>query len=333
MRRLLVTLAVVLLSHPASATNLIVASLDSAPSSSANGGVYTGSVSTLVIHVQNGSPATMFEHITGAECYGGSGGCAKFYPSTTTTGSYRGFTLGSFSGGASQKNLNYVMKWNSTWRGADNLKGNYLTLGGSPFWTQEKAPAAAFGGFQLGLSYNGTLYYLHGNGQSSGDCTSNGYECCPHEAGCALGTGVAAAGPFTFPDYDGEWVRIELEMISTGVFRIYLWTTDLVYNGLYMAATTAPTGEPDIVGLGGAYFTDGGAASGSYTMVDDVCLADTFIGSAGCGAGGGGGSTKYRFRFRVADLAPISGVLACAFVPVLVATPRRKADTRRGRSA
>lgn len=325
MMRVLLALFLWLLASPVLATELIKANLDSSPSVSGNGGVYTGAISSVTIDVRNGTPSTMFEHVTGAECYGGSGGCARFYPATDVGGSYRGFTPGSYSGGTTQLNMNYVLRWNAAWvsgGGATNLKGNYMTLGGSPFWTQEKSVAAVFGsGFQWGISYSGTLYYIHGNGQSSGTCSSEGYECCPHEANCALGSGVAAAGPFFFGDYTGEWVRVEMELLSSGTWRQYLWTDDDAYNGLYMEATNAPTGTPGITGFSGAYFTDGSAASTSYVMVDDVCFADTFIGEDGCSgaAPGGGGGTKSptgRMRLRAWHFHP-SDFAILAVIPFL----------------
>ena len=151
-------------------------------------------------------------------------------------------------------------------------------MGGSPFWTQDKAPAGIFGRFQMAQSYRGTLYYIHGNNQPSSTCSSSGYECCTQEASCNLGTGIAAAGPFQFDEYDNEWVAIELEMQSSGVFRIYIWTQDGAYNGLYMEALNAPAGAPSITGFSGMYFHDSGAANGSYIMVDEVVLSDRFIG-------------------------------------------------------
>jgi hypothetical protein len=257
--------------------NLIEVDLDTPPTSEGNGGVYRGALGSIVLDVRNGSPTNMFDHVTGAECWGGAGGCARFFGSVSGGGVYRGFNLGSYSGGTTRLNLRYLQKWNSSWRGASNLKGNYLNLGG-PFWTQEKAPAAAFGRFQLAQSYNGTLYRIHGNGQSRATCDSAGYECVPHAANASLGPGVAAAGPFEYADYDNEWVCIEIEMLSSGVFRIYVWTEDGRYNGMYMEARSMRSGTPQITGFSGMYFHDSGAASGSYIMVDEVVLSDSFIG-------------------------------------------------------
>lgn len=257
---------------------LIDVNLDTAPSSEQSGGVYRGALGSIVIDARNGSPSNMFDHVTGAECWKGSGGCAKFYGSVSGGGVYRGFTPGSYSGGATRLNLRYLQKWNSAWRGASNLKGNYLTMGGSPFWTQEKAPAGIFGRFQMAQSYRGTLYYIQGNNQSSSTCSSSGYECCTPAASCNLGPGVSTEGPFQFDEYDNQWVAIELEMQSSGIFRIYIWTQDGKYNGLYMEALNAPTGAPSITGFSGMYFHDSGAASGSYVMVDEVVLSDSLIG-------------------------------------------------------
>ena len=259
------------------AATLVEVDLDTPPSSEGNGGVYRGTVSSIVIDTRNGSPSNMFDHVNGDQCWGGTGGCARFYGSVSGGGAYRGFTLGSFSGGTTRKNLRYLQKWNSAWRGAENLKGNYLSMGGV-FWTQEKAMNSALGPFQLALSHQGTLYYAHGNGQSSSICQSGGYDCCPHESSCSLGAGMAQAGPFRYGDYDNQWVAIELELISSGVFRIYLWTQDGRYNGLYMEGRNMAPGTPAITGFSGMYFHDSGAASGSYMMVDEVVLADSFIG-------------------------------------------------------
>jgi hypothetical protein len=257
---------------------MISVDLDTPPTSESNGGVYRGRVGSIAIEARNGTPSNMFDHVTGSECWGGSGGCARFYGSVSGGGVYRGFSIGNVSGGDSRKNLRFLQKWNRSWRGAENLKGNYLTMGGSPFWTQEKAPAADFGGFQMAQSYRGTVYYLHGNGQSSSRCASEGYQCCQHQSACSLGPGVADAGPFEFDAYAEQWVAIELELHSSGIFRIYLWTQDGRYNGLYMEARDAPQGVPGITGFSGMYFHDSGAASGSYVMVDEVELSDTFIG-------------------------------------------------------
>ncbi|MGH8249498.1 MAG: hypothetical protein ACREVI_02175 [Steroidobacteraceae bacterium] len=257
---------------------LIEVDLDTPPSSEGNGGVYHGSVGSIVIDARNGSPSNMFDHVSGSECWGGSGGCARFYGSVSGGGAYRGFTPGNFSGGGTRKNLRYLQKWNSAWRGAENLKGNYLSMGGV-FWTQEKAMNQALGiGFQLALSHAGTLYYAHGNGQPEGVCNAGGYSCCQHESNCSLGGGVANAGPFYYGQYDNEWVAIELEMLSSGIFRIYVWTRDGRYHGLYMEGRSMNPGTPEIAGFSGMYFHDSGAASGSYIMVDEVVLSDRFVG-------------------------------------------------------
>lgn len=280
------SIALAVMCSPAAA-QLIDVDLNTAPSSAGHGGRYTGRIGSIIIDTRNGSPSTMFEHVTGSACWGGTGGCAKFFASVSGGGAYRGFTLGSFSGGATRKNLRYLMKWNSAWRGASNLKGNYLAMG-NVFWTQEKAANSALGGFQLGLSYSGTMYYLHGNNQSQTTCNSGGYSCCPYNSSCSLGAGVASAGPFMFANYDNQWVVIELEMLSSGVFREYVWTADGRFNGLYMEARNVPAGTPMITGFGGMYFHDSGAASGSYVMVDEVVLSDSFIGPP---AGFGGATT------------------------------------------
>lgn len=256
---------------------MIDVNLDSPPTSESNGGVYRGRVGTIVLDVRNGTPSNMFDHVTGAECWGGAGGCGRFFGSTSGGGVYRGFNLGGHTGGTTRKNLRYLQKWNSAWRGAQNLKGNYLAMGG-PFWTQEKSPASAFGRFQLAQSYAGTLYRIHGNGQSQATCQSEGYQCAPYDGNASLGPGVSEAGPFEFAQYDNQWVCIELEMISSGIFRIYLWTQDGKYNGLYMEARNMSPGQPAIVGFSGMYFHDSGAAPGSYVMVDEVVLSESLIG-------------------------------------------------------
>ena len=280
-----VVLALAFTSSPATA-QLIDVNLDSPPSSAGHLGVYAGAIGTIVIDVRNGTPARMFEHVTGNECWAGKGGCARFFGSVNGGGAYRGFTPGPFTGGTARKNLRYLMKWNSAWRGAENLKGNYMSMG-HVFWTQEKAMNAALGGFQLALSYNGTLYFAHGNGQSQATCQTDGYSCCPHSPSCSLGPGVSRAGPFLFADYDNQWVAIEVEMVSSGVFREYVWTQDGRFNGLYMEARNVPPGTPEVNGFSGMYYHDAGAASGSYVMVDEVVLSDRFIGPpAGFGTGG-----------------------------------------------
>ncbi|MGE3512543.1 MAG: hypothetical protein AB7N65_27075 [Vicinamibacterales bacterium] len=260
-----------------SLAQLIDVNLDNPPSSAGNRGVYSGAIGSIVVDVRNGSPTRMFEHVTGGECWGARGGCARFFGSVSGGGAYRGFTLGNFSGGTTRKNLRYLMKWNSAWRGAENLKGNHMSMG-NVFWTQEKAMNSALGGFQLAISYNSTLYFVHGNGQSQSTCNGGGYSCCPYSLSCSLGPGVSGAGPFMFSRYDNQWVVIELEMLSSGVFREYIWTQDGRFNGLYMEARNVPPGTPQITGFSGMYYHDSGAANGSYVMVDEVVLSDRFIG-------------------------------------------------------
>lgn len=258
---------------------LIDVDFDSPPSSENNGGVYQGSRGSLVLDVRNGSPTNMFDHVTGGECWGGSGGCAKFYAGTTTgSGKYRGFVPGNYSGGNTRLNLRYLMKWNSGYHNTEGFKGDYLTMGGSPFWTQQKGLAAVFGDFQLTQSYRGTLYYIHGNGQSQSTCNGEGYECSEYEPQSNLGPGVESAGPFEYARFDNQWVCVELEMISSGVFRMYIWTRDGRYRGMYMEALNAPTGAPSIDGFSGMYFTDAAAPNGTYVMLDEVVLSDSFIG-------------------------------------------------------
>ena len=263
---------------------LIDVDMDSAPSSEDNGGVYTGDVSTISLHVTGGG--NMFDHITGSSCWGGSGGCGRFNMDVGQGGVYRGFNPGSYSGGATQLNFRYLARWNAYWDGADNLKGNYITLGGSPFWTQEKGLADTFGAaFQMAFSHEGTLYQIHGNGYSNPPCSdpypannNSGYHCCVPESTCDLGPGVAAAGPFYFHDYDDEWVAFEIEMHSNGSSKLYIWTQDGVYDGLYMHATNNPTGTPGVTGFGGSYYNDGNVDSGATNMVDEVVFADAYIG-------------------------------------------------------
>jgi hypothetical protein len=253
--------------------------LDSPPTSESAGGRYTGRVGSITLDVRGGVPTNMFDHVTGAACWGGSGGCAKFYGSESGGGVYRGFTLGSYSGGPSRLNIRYLKKWNSNWIGNQRgLKSDFFTMGGNRFWAQQSGVAWGFGGFQMSQSHNGTLYRIHGNGQSQARCQSEGYLCVPYETNASLGPGVAAAGPFEYEDYVDQWVSLEFEVLSTGVFRIYIWTQDGRYNGLYMEARNMPTGTPAVTGFGGMYFHDSGASPGSFVMVDEVVVSESFIG-------------------------------------------------------
>ena len=285
LKQLIIAAFLVGFSAASYATDIIRVDMNSAPSSDNHAGVYTGSLGTLTLDTRNGTPTNMFDHVTGVDCWGGSGGCGKFYPQTSAAGAYRGLAPLGTTFTDNQLNIRYLKKWNTEFTtGGIEYKGDIVYVGDSyvgGFWTvQVDYGTSIFGnGLQEGLSYNRTDKYVHGNSASEGNCTGDGIPCCPYLANCNLGTGVAAAGPFRYADYVDQWVAFELEILgSTGTYRYYIWTQDGTYNGLYMEASNAETGTPGVAGISGLYYTDYGATSGSYVMVDDVVFADTYIG-------------------------------------------------------
>jgi hypothetical protein len=255
-------------------TVLVSVSFASAPSSTNNGGVYTGSVGSATLDL-NSISGTPFEHVTD----GGwtSGGAARFNADNAGGGIYRGLTLG-YAGSPAQINVRYLAKWNNAYATGQfgNQKGDFFANGGTNFWSQQNAPSGTYGRKQMMLTYNSTLYIIHGNGQSCATIGGAGYEgalCNGSDTG--LGDD-AAAGPFEYDEWIDEWVCLEYQ-ISSGHFSIYITTQDRTYDGLYMWSDQNPTGTPSIVGVSGMYYIES-PTSGASIMMDELVVADGYIG-------------------------------------------------------
>ena len=267
-------------------SSLVNVNFDSPPSSTVNGGVYTGITGSLTLQLANGA-GTRFEHVTGAEAWGGSGGCAKFNHLTTDDGSggcLRSFTLNPTTPWGSQLNIRFLQKWNAAWggtgtsfaaAGANNLKGNIFFIGGQRFWTQEKAMNATVGYFQLAQSYADTLYRVHGDGLSCATIASSGYQ----GAGCDATSSKGPVGPFLFGLRNNEWVCFEYELTTSGRFTIFITTADRVYDGSkYMEATNIGTGTIAVDGVSGMHFFDQGQTNGGSIWIDEFVAATSRIG-------------------------------------------------------
>lgn len=249
--------------------------------SSPSGTTYTGAIGSVAIDVTGTDPSPPWEHVSGGGW--GGGGAVRFYGAPTGGGVYRGFTPNFNTTGYTQINIRWMQKWNSNWAGtasgygggANNLKGNYIQMGGSPFWTQEKDMNASLGAppapyFQLAQSYSGTLYRVHGGTMDSGsDYTIAGSDADSTKWGDEA---------FLFGLRNDEWVCFEYEFHTSGTWKIYIWTSDRDFNGAYMEARDAPSGTLGLTGLGGMYFHDSGAASGSWIMCSHFAMAESLIG-------------------------------------------------------
>jgi hypothetical protein len=201
MKRLLLFICLVLLPDTdLIATTYVDCDFSNAPSSESNGGTYTGAVGTLDLRLQVGTPADMFDHVIGESCYGGSGGCAKFYPATAGAGGYRSLEP-NYTGGAGWQNIThirYLAKWNSTmltnWRGfkSEIIKGNDST--DERCWSVFEAVGTCGPGGELDkqpfLEPKGTSYtYVHCAGDNSG-CDK---WCCSDRAECTTETATTLA--------------------------------------------------------------------------------------------------------------------------------------------
>jgi hypothetical protein len=273
------TFSVTVTAPPPPPSGLISVGFDTPPS----GTIYTGSLGSVTIDVSGTSPATPWEHVPSGGF--GGGGAVRFYGSQTGGGVYRGFYPNISTAGQSQINVRFLNKWNSAFSGtatgfgggASNLKGNYFSFGGSPFWTQEKdmnnsLGAAPLGYFQLAQSYNGTLYRVHGGALACG--AQSAYP----QAGCDANSSKWGTRPFLFGEWVDQWVCFEYELRANGTWKIYVTTQNRAYAGQYMESRNGPTGAIGIAGLGGMFFHDSGAAAGSYMMVDHFVLSTGYIG-------------------------------------------------------
>lgn len=263
---------------PAIGDYLVYVDFASVPSSTGNGGVYTGSPGSLTLDL-TAIAGTPFQHFSS----GGwnNTGYGRFSSTNDSSGGiYRGFNA-SYSGSPSQLNLRFLMRWNTAFGTTDmaSAKGNYFTLGGDPFWSEEKTPSGFLGTKQQLLSYEGTLQMCHGNGADCQDIIDSGSAqtgALCNGADSGLGDGVAAAGPFEFAEWSNQWVCME-HQISSGRYYQYIWTQDRTYNGLYMFSHLNPVGGPGITGFSGMYYCNS-SADGLTIDVAQVVIDDVYIG-------------------------------------------------------
>jgi hypothetical protein len=250
-------------------------SFDEPPTSESEGGRYGCDVNDATLFFASNLAGPVFSHVTDQGWQGG--GAAKFYTHTSGTNSYRQLNFGQYSSSV-QQNLRYLLKFER----ANELGGKWHlsdALGGWRTWLSFVGRAGVLSSIQPEISYDNTIWLAHGATADSGFCSSEGYQCCQHEdtwwdsgiISCNRGTESA----IDLSDYENEWVCIEIERHSSGTYKVYVWTQDKAFTGLYYELDTVYNQE-----LGnapaGAYLE--GQASGSYFMLDEIVVSDSFIG-------------------------------------------------------
>lgn len=98
----------------------------------------------------------------------------------------------------------------------------------------------------------------------------------------AGGDNPTPADTFHIEDYEEQWVWIEFEIIQNTSIKLYIYTQDGAFNGLYINNTAHGARATSQYALQHlfAYFTSGAVsgASSAYFKVDNLNIAESFIG-------------------------------------------------------
>lgn len=251
---------------------------DSAPSSEDNGGVYTCSTGTGTFYFSNLS-GDVFDHVTGSECYGGTGGCAKFYRHITAqsySNSYRQMDWSAYPTG-NQLNVRWLMKVEDP----NELGGKWLLTGQDYTWDTYLGMGrggAPFDEYDITMCYDWTVCMWHGAGE---DASSHGYEICdmPGTWGSSVQncTETVTAQRFDFADYPGQWIAVEQEKnVSTGVMKVYIWTQNGDWDGLVFTLDTNKSSGIRVAPIPG--YMEGADSNNEWIMIDNVIVSDSYIG-------------------------------------------------------
>lgn len=273
-------LPVILLAFAASAygVDYIDCDFEDAPSSDAQGGVYTCDTGSMSLWFGSNQSGTVHEHTT-TEGWGDSG-AVKFWTMTSGTDTYRQLVPSSVGTTTVQHNR-YLVKYSAAsiayadgkWNLAEPTTGTWRT------WLSHPVRACSVGGINAPeVAYNGTLSMMHGGGYE-GPC--EGYQWCAndstwYDAGNLDSCTIHETTIFDWDDYADEWVAIEVGRTSAGVYRLYIWTEDGAFNGLYYTIDTAFTDNPTTPPVGG-YIEDPGSTEYAF-WIDEVIYSDAYIG-------------------------------------------------------
>lgn len=98
----------------------------------------------------------------------------------------------------------------------------------------------------------------------------------------AGGDNPTPADTFHIEDYEEQWVWIEFEVIEDTSIKLYIYTQDGAFNGLYINNTAYGSRATSAYALQHlfAYWTSGAVSGGSdaYFKIDNLNIAESFIG-------------------------------------------------------
>lgn len=198
-----------------------------------------------------------------------SGGCAKFVPpNNCATGGYSGLGAFILNSSPTQLNVRFILKIGSTWQStASSCAGEGY---GDKLLIMETDPEGTRPMIGL-LSYpwgDTPTYYTACVG------IYPGYLC---EGGESVPNGTET---FKIENYVGQWVAFELQANIGATNKLYIWTQDGLFNGLYLEVATTTSGTfNDVQIIGGYYNQDHPSPdANTYFMIDDVVISETYIG-------------------------------------------------------
>ena len=229
-----------LLGDAASAATFIDCDFNSPPSSESEGGRYTCSVGSMSLRFGSNLSGQVFDHVT-TEGWRNTG-AAKFYTHVAAqsfNNSYRQLDPSSFSSNT-QQNLRYLIKLST---GVTAQLGGKWHLsdaaGGWRTWYSISDRGCGIGRYGPEVAFNNTSYVVHGGGEAGAGC---GYQWCANPSTWwdrTLATcQVAQRNKFQYQNYENQWICIELERHSNGNYKVYVWTQDGAFSGLYYQLAT-----------------------------------------------------------------------------------------------
>ena len=79
---------------------------------------------------------------------------------------------------------------------------------------------------------------------------------------------------------EGEWISVEMGVdLTAGTIKLYIYTLDEEFNGLYLTQTTDTGNTYGYVDIIGGYFSPGGTADvNNYFLIDELEMSTSYIG-------------------------------------------------------
>jgi len=141
------------------------------------------------------------------------------------------------------------------------------------------------------------IFYLIGEGSASAwfGLFNGGCAWWNNTPGCRLGSPLVS---LTATQNNNQWISLEYELNSGGVTKAYMYKSDGTY-ATWTSQDTIPSGNMSQIEIGGFYNSIHAVDSGTWILIDELKISNTYIGPPEGFVGGGEGEVSAPVNLRV----------------------------------